>query len=147
VELVTDETYPSGQVQRLVHLTDRAGAAGIDATGVLKGDIYVGPLSNAGKSGMGITWRTGLSPGAYQAAVPIPQGALGAFSKPTPIGIFTGWQRAMGTQYTARGVLDLTTGTFTRTGINWTQVGWYGTDLVIDAGLIYVGTRAAGGDQ
>ena len=72
---------------------------------------------------------------------------MGAFSKPTPIGLFTGWQRVMGTQYTARGVLNLSTGIFTRTGVNWSQVGWYTTDLVIDAGLVYLGTRAAEGGQ
>lgn len=139
--------YASGKAQRLVHLTNNKAAAGIDATGELRGGIYAGPLSNAGESGLGVTWRTGLPRGAYQAAVPIPEAAAGAFSKPVPIGLFTGWQRAMGTQYTARGVLNLSTGAFTRTGINWTQVGWYGLDIVVDAGVIYLGTRAANNGQ
>jgi hypothetical protein len=39
----------------------------------------------------------------------------------------------MGTQFTARGVLNLATGAFTRTGLNWTQLGWYGIDIGLDA--------------
>ncbi|NLF17472.1 MAG: hypothetical protein GX595_09460, partial [Lentisphaerae bacterium] len=40
-------SIPAQRGGRLVHLTDSTGAAGIDATGVLKGNIYAGPLSNA----------------------------------------------------------------------------------------------------
>ena len=143
-------TLASGKPQGLVHLTDPAHAAQIEATQLLKGDIYAGPLSNAGRTGWGVTWRTGMRPGTYQA-ITIPEGALGAFRKPVPVGIFTGWQRAMGTQYTARGVLDLSTGAFTRTGINWTQMGWYGIDVGADAvvvgGTLYLIDGGQGGGQ
>ena len=67
--------------------------------------------------------------------VPIPQAAQGAFSTVKPIGLGTGWQYLTGQQYTAKGVLDLTTGTFVRQGVNWSQVGWYGADVGIDAAI------------
>ena len=44
-----------------------------------------------------------------------------------------GWQRAVGAQYTANGVLDVATGAFTRTGVDWTAGRWYAIDLGIDA--------------
>jgi len=58
---------------------------------------------------------------------------MGAFGKPVPIGPVTLIQRLSGQQYTANGVLDLSTGQFVRTGVNWTQVGWYGVDTAIDS--------------
>ena len=68
-----------------------------------------------------------------------------------PVGPFTIWQRAMGTQYTARGALDLSTGAFTRTGVNWTQMGWYGIDVGADAvvvgGTLYLIDGGQGGGQ
>ena len=118
---------------RLVHLTTAEAGVGIDATGELIGNIYAGPLSNAGASGLGVTWRTGLTSGAFEAAVPIPQAAQGAFSQVQPIGVLTGWQRMVGMQYTANGTLNLGTGAFTRIGINTTQALWYGVDVGLDA--------------
>lgn len=112
-----------------MHLTTGNAGALINGSGVLKGNIYAGPLSNAGQSSLGATLRTGLSPGAYEAAVRIPGAGQAAFSTVKPVGPFTSWQWLTGQQYTANGVLDLSTGAFTRTGVNWTQVGWYGIDL------------------
>ncbi len=117
----------------LVHLTTSEAANLIRSEGVLKGNIYAGPASNASASGWGVTLRTGLNPGNYES-IAIPSSGLHAFSKVVPTGPFTAWQRLMGTQYTARGVLDLSTGAFTRIGINWNQVGWHAADATIVAG-------------
>jgi len=55
---------------------------------------------------------------------------------PAVVGPFTGWQRAFGTVYSAgAGSINLTTGAFTRTGVAWNQVVWYGTDAAINATL------------
>jgi len=114
----------------LVQLTDSAGGAGINNSGTLigEGGIYAGPLDNAGASGFGVTLRTGLNPGVYEAAVPIPAAAEGAFSGVQPTGLITGWQWVTGQAYTQGGVLDLTTGVFTQTGVNVGQAVFYGVD-------------------
>ena len=136
-------------VGRLVHLTNAEAGAGINSSGTLVGNNYAGPLSNAGSSGLGVTWRTGLSPSAYEVAVPIPRAAQGAFSPVRPIGPISGWQYVTGQQYTARGVLDLSTGAFTRQGVNWNQVLIYtfdaGFDATVVGGSIYVGSGLFGG--
>jgi hypothetical protein len=47
----------------------------------------------------------------------------------------------MGTQYTARGSLDLATGTFVRTGVNWNQAIIYGVDAaVLGTGALLYGS-------
>lgn len=117
----------------LVHLTTAEAATQIQASGVLRGNIYAGPASNASASGWGVTLRTGLNPGDYEA-IAIPAAGRSAFSQVVPTGPFTAWQRLMGTQYTARGTLDLSTGAFTRTGVNWNQVGWHAADAVVVSG-------------
>jgi hypothetical protein len=127
----------------LVHLTDNAAAEQIRATGQLRGNIYAGPAANAKLSGVLLTARTGLAPGKYEA-IPIPAAGEAVFSKPTPIGPFTAWQRVTGQQYTPRGILDINTGAFVRQGVNWTQVGWYATDIALWTGggvELYLGTR------
>ncbi|MFA6135142.1 MAG: RHS repeat-associated core domain-containing protein, partial [Phycisphaerae bacterium] len=121
----------------LVHLTNGKAGALINESEVLRGNIYAGPLSNAGQSGLGVTLRTGLSPGAYEAAVRIPSAGEAAFSSVRPIGPMTTWQWLTGQQYTANGVLNLSTGAFTRTGVNWNQVLIYGTDAAITVGTGY----------
>ena len=118
----------------LVHLTDARHGLRINQSGVLRGDTYVGPLSNAHFSGIGVTARTGLSGTSFQAGVRIPAAGEAAFSRVTPIGPITGWQRLTGQQYTSRGVLDLQTGAFQRTGVNWNQATIYGVDAGISAG-------------
>ena len=54
--------------------------------------------------------------------------AQSVFSKPTPIGLFTTWQRVTGQQFTPNRVLNINTGAFIRNGVNWNQIGWYGLD-------------------
>lgn len=120
---------------RLVHLTDSAAGVEINSSQVLRGNIYAGPLANADATGASVTLRTGMP--SFEAAVPIPAAAEGAFSQVTPIGPISLWQRAMGQQYTANGVLDLTTGAFTRTGVNWNQVGFYTIDAAFTGAVGY----------
>jgi hypothetical protein len=105
----------------------------------LPSNNYAGPAANAGRSGWGLTARTGLSPSGTYGAVPIPAAGEAAFSKVTPVGIFTSWLRATGRQYTARGIMDLSTGAFTRTGVNWSQTAIYGGDAAVTAGAIGAG--------
>jgi hypothetical protein len=126
----------------LVQLTDSAGAAGINNTGTLigEGGIYAGPLDNAGASGWSITARTGLNPGDFEAAVPIPASAEGAFSSVTPIGPITSWQSIFGQAYTQGGTLNLTTGAFTQTGLNWGQATFNTIDATIVNGGAFGGT-------
>jgi hypothetical protein len=119
-------------------MTTPENAAGINAATpkVLTGNNYVGPASNAERSGISLTARTGLPANGKFVPIEIPSAAEGAFSKPLPIGPFTMWQRLTGQRYTAKGVLNLETGSFSRTGVNWNQVQWYAIDLTIDGILI-----------
>ena len=123
----------------LVHMTDAADAINDTKRLGLPSDLYAGPASNASRSGWRLTGRTGLSPKGTFEPIHVPSAAESAFSRPLPIGPVTLWQRAMGQQYTARGVINLETGAFTRTGINRTQAQWY----AIDVGL--TGTAATAG--
>jgi RHS repeat-associated protein len=126
----------------LVHLTNNRGAAGITESGVLRGNNYAGPLSNAGESGLGITRATGMSPSSYQAAVRIPPAAEAAFTPVRPIGPISSWQAVTGQQYTANGALNLSTGAFTRHGVNWNQTAIYGFDAAFMTGsAYYLGTK------
>jgi hypothetical protein len=59
-----------------------------------------------------------------------------ALSKVVPIGPMTTWQRITGLQFTARGVMDLNSGAFERSGVNWNQIGMYGMDAAITGGAI-----------
>ena len=129
----------------LVQLTDSAGGAGINNSGTLigEGGIYAGPLDNAGASGFSVPWNTGLLPSSYQAAVPIPAVAEGAFSGVQPTGLITGWQALTGQVYTQGGVLDLTTGVFTQTGVNIGQAAFYGLDALSVNGAAVIGTAAS----
>ena len=123
----------------LVHMSQYADE--INEAGLLglPGDIFAGPVSNANLSGFPLTWKTGLPSGEYKPVF-IPKEAEKHFSKVTPIGFYTGWQRFIGKhQYTARGTLNLKTGEFTRTGVNWSQVQNYGADILINTGLITLG--------
>jgi hypothetical protein len=119
-----------------------AGAA-IRSSGKLglPGDLYAGPAANAEMSGWALTRRTGLKSDGNFEPIFIPQAAETAFKKPIPIGLGTGWQRLTGQQYAPRGVIDLGTGAFTRTGINRTQALWYSFD--VGANAVIGGTAAA----
>jgi RHS repeat-associated protein len=137
----------AGTTGQLVHLTDSAGGAAINESGTLigNGGIYAGPLANADASGLSVTLNTGLSPGAFEAAVPIPTAAEGAFSTVQPTGIISTWQALTGQVYTQAGTLDLATGVFTQTGLNLNQLAIYG----IDSGAInlsaFAGTALSSG--
>ena len=132
--------------QGLAHLTDNEAASSIAQSGILRGPIYASDLTTSSLTGVPYTMRTGVA--QPTAGVRIPASALDAFSRPTPIGVFTAWQTWGGTSYTAAGFLDLETGTFIRTGVNWNQVGIYSVDAIstsaVAGGLgfgIYFGSR------
>jgi hypothetical protein len=103
------------------------------------GDIFAGPASNANSSGLWLTLKTGLSPHKSFKPVIIPQAGEAAFSKVIPVGIVTGWQRIMGHRYTARGILDIKTGEFMRTGVNWGQFKNYSADIIINTAAVITG--------
>lgn len=106
----------------------------------LPSDLYAGPASNATRSRWSLAGRTGLGPKGHFEPICIPSAAESAFSRPVPIGPFTLWQRATGQQYAGRGIINLETGAFTRTGINRTQAQWY----TIDAGITGTGLTIGG---
>lgn len=118
----------------LVHLTDSVSAGLIRDSGKLIGNSYAGPASNATQSTLVKVLRTGISPNKTTEAITISGEATKAFSKVVPTGPLTGLQRMLGHQYTAKGTLDLTTGAFTRTGVNWNQVGFHSADFAIGVG-------------
>jgi hypothetical protein len=127
-------------------LTTPATRTKIVSEGLLQGrsGIYAGPAANAELKGVDITLRTGLSPSQAGAAVRIPSGAEAMFSRPIPIGPMTAWQRLTGQRFTAAGNLDLSTGIFVRTGVNWNQVGIYAVDAtatstVVGGSAVYFG--------
>jgi hypothetical protein len=121
-------------------MTEAADAISESGRLGLPSEIYVGPASNAGRSGWALTRRTGLSPsGTYQSAC-IPEAAEAAFCRPSLVGPFTAWQRVTGQRYTARGVIDLGTRRFIRTGVNRTQAGWY----AIEVGVMGTAVGAGG---
>lgn len=115
----------------VVHLTSDAAAAGINGSQLMKGITYAGPASNAALKGWGVTLRTGLDPGTY-AAVSLPTAAWRALSRVWGVGPITTWQASMGHLYSARGVLNLATGVFTRQSANWGQGTFYFIDVVIN---------------
>ena len=98
--------------------------------GKFAGNNYAGPLSSAASSALGVTFRTGLSPGAY-AAVNIPVASAGAFSPVRGIGPITSWQALTGQVYTVNGSLNLASGAFSRVGANLGQATFYGLDAGI----------------
>ena len=85
---------------------------------------------------MSLTRRTGLNPNGNYRPVFIPEAGEAAFRQVTPIGPMTAWQRLTGQQYTARGIMDIGTGAFTRTGVNWNQVGIYSFDAAVTGSVI-----------
>lgn len=113
----------------MVHLTNEAAAANIVKEGVLRGNNFAGPASNA-TSGAMMTLQTGLS--GTKVAVPIPAAAQAAFQTVRPIGPLTSWQAAYAQAYTAKGSLDLATGVLTRSGINTTEAFWYSLDTILN---------------
>jgi hypothetical protein len=110
----------------------------------LPGDLYAGPASNAELAGWALTRRTGLNPTGNFEPIFIPKAAEAAFRRPIPVGPVTTWQRLTGQQFAPRGVIDLGTGAFTRTGVNRTQAMWYSVDVGVLDPLI-LGGAAVGG--
>lgn len=74
----------------LVHMSTKADDILASGKLGLPSNNYAGPASNAGRSGWGLTARTGLSPSGTYGAVPIPAAGEAAFSKVVPIGPITG---------------------------------------------------------
>jgi RHS repeat-associated protein len=132
-----------GNAPRLVHLTDTAGKAGIDASGQIIGrqGIFAVPESVANESTFSKVLRTGLAPGRTTQAVPIPEAATELFKRPTPIGPYSAWKYFGGTYYAAPGAINTTTGAFTKgSSLIGPRLLIYGPD-----GILYAGAATAGG--
>ncbi|MBU6410519.1 MAG: hypothetical protein KGR98_09040 [Verrucomicrobia bacterium] len=102
---------PSG----LVHLTDRAGAAGINQSGSIVGrrGIFAVPETVEAESTVAKVARTGLTPARTTEAVPIPSAANTLFQRPIPIGPYSGWKYLGGVRYAPPGAINTATGAFT----------------------------------
>ena len=80
--------------------------------------------------------RTGLQPSKATEVLLLPSKANEAFLVVQPIGPFSAWQRLTGTVFSSgTGVLNLSTGVFTRTGVATNQLAIYGIDTAIMAGI------------
>jgi hypothetical protein len=121
--------WTAGASGPLVHMTSSQNAASISSQGMLSGNMYAGPLSNASLHRGVLFLKTTLTPSNAQAAVRIPSSAVGYFRNPKVVGVFTAWQRWAGTVFSDRGSIHLTTGAFTRHGTNWDQMKFYIADL------------------
>jgi hypothetical protein len=62
------------------------------------------------------------------------------------LGPITLWQRLTGQQFTAAGSLNMATGAFTRTGVNWDQLIFYGIDVAFTGSAVGLGASYAAGD-
>ncbi len=133
---MTKVSVPRTTGPRLVHMTEAGGAIRGSGKLGLPSDIYAGPASNANLSGAALTRRTGLSPTGNFEPIFIPNAAESAFRRPISVGPVTVWQRFTGQQFAPRGVIDLGTGEFTRTGINRGQAFWYTIDVGITGSAV-----------
>jgi hypothetical protein len=126
----------------LVHLTN-AGNAIVESGAIIgRAGIYATSLKTATSTGVNLMLRTGVS--GATSGFQIPSAALGAFTRPVPIGVVTAWRRAFGTQYAAAGTINLATGAFVRVGVNWNQVMLYAVDATATAGAsigVYFGLQ------
>lgn len=124
---------------QLVHLTTPEAAAAIRASetlGLGRSTIYAGPEALAQARGWSILARTGLRPSQASEVILLPSSANSSFLVVQPIGPFSAWQRLSGTVFSAgAGTFNLTTGTFTRTGMATNQLVFYGTDMAIMASV------------
>jgi hypothetical protein len=135
--------------QGLAHLTNNEAALSINESRVINGPLYASNLQTSALTGASYAARTGVSASQATVGYRIPDTALGAFSRPLPIGPFTAWQSWGGTSYTAGGFLDLETGTFVQTGVNWNQAGLYTPDAAITGATLTgvgLGIYVFGGD-
>lgn len=121
-----------GAATRLVHLTRPDSAAAIRASetlGLGRSTIYAGPESLAAARGWSILARTGLRPSQATEVILLPSAANSSFVMVQPMGLFSAWQRVNGTVFSAgTGMFNLSTGTFTRTGVAVNQLVIYSTD-------------------
>jgi hypothetical protein len=124
----------------LVHLTDEAGYAGINASGTLRGSqgIYALPETVMSESVAMRAARATISPSNARFGVSIPPNATGLFSQPTAIGPISAYQRLMGVYRAPAGSINMLTGEFTASAnrlANITGQFWpYGVDMMIWAG-------------
>lgn len=115
----------------LIHFTKPATAEKILSSNTLKGNLYATSASNQGAKGFNLTLKTGLSAGEY-SVIKIPSVAVSNFERVTPVGLLTSWQYGVGMRYADNGAINLSSGTFTRFGVNSSQFQWYGIDLGIN---------------
>ena len=101
--------------QRLVHLTDDVGRAGITQTGTIIGrhGIFAVPEVIAAESTLMRVARTGVGASRTTEAVVIPAQAAGHFSRVTPIGPYSLWKSWGQVRYAPAGSLNLSTGVLT----------------------------------
>jgi hypothetical protein len=127
----------------LIHLTDEAGEAGINSTGMLDGKhgIFAVPESVAGESTGLKVLTTGLTPEKTSKFVSIPESATGLFSRPTPVGPYSAWKHLGGVRYAPAGSLNMATGELIQGGsLLGPRSLIYGPDV-----LFWGGTATAGG--
>jgi hypothetical protein len=109
---------PRPASEPLVHLTNARGATGIQGSGVLRGSggIYALPAGAANQSAAMRVLRTLLRPSQTARSVAVPTNASGIFTRPTPIGPLSAYQRLMGVYRAPAGQINLLTGQFTASG-------------------------------
>jgi len=135
-----------GSTPGLVHLTDEAGFAGINAEQTLRGSqgIYALPEGVMQESVAMRAARATISPSNAQYGVSIPQNATPYFSQPSAIGPISAYQRMMGVYRAPAGSINMLTGEFTASGsrlANITGQFWpYGVDMIIWAGAGTMGS-------
>lgn len=130
----------AGSAPSLVHLTDDLGKAGILNSGQIVGarGIFAVPAAVADETALWKLLRTGLLPGRTANAIPIPEAAAGLFSRPVPLGPFSGWLYLGGTRYAPAGAINLATGAFSASpSLIGPATLIYGAD-----GAIYLGTAS-----
>jgi Domain of unknown function (DUF4157) len=146
-------TLQAGPRQPLVHLTSEAGAAGIEAEGVLRGGqgIY-GLPSSAAQQGRALRFLRSLIPGSRTArAVPVPGAAGPQFTRAVPVGPVSFYQWLAGVYRAPAGAISMGSGAFTAGGRvlgNLTGQFWpYGVDALIWLGAAAASPAAPGAEQ
>lgn len=127
----------------LIHFTKPVTAESILASNTLKGNLYATPAANEGLAGLNLTWKTGL-PAAEYSIIRVPAAAAANFERVAPIGLLTSWQYGVGMRYADNGAINLSSGAFTRFGVNSSQAQWYGIDLGINYILPRVENNSGG---
>ena len=126
------------QAPKLIHLTDDTGQLMIHITREIQGKsgIFALPANAASQSRIMRMLRSGISYERTGKFVPIPHAANPLFSRPIPIGPWSGLQYIRGVRIAPPGCINVGTGAFTPTK---TLLGprtlMYGTD----AGIYTIG--------